>query len=90
MLPAKTKSRSFRRKQVRVTSGTVQTYHRRTPKQATCSVTGQKLHGVPRKTVTELKNMSKTEKRPQRPFGGVLSSKASRLVHKTKARQLEL
>lgn len=90
MLPAKTKSRSFRRKHVRVTSGTKLTYHRRAPKQPVCAVTGKKLHGVPRKTTTELKNMPKTHKRPQRPFGGVLSSEASREVHKTKARNLEL
>lgn len=90
MLPAKIKSRSFRRKQVRTISGTKTTYHRRSPKQPTCSVTGQKLHGVPRRTTTQLKNMPKTAKRPQRPFGGVLSSEASRDIHRTKARTREL
>ena len=90
MLPAKTKSRSFRRKQVRVTSRTTQVYLRRTPKQPTCAVTGEKLQGVPRRTTTQLKNMPKTMKRPQRPFGGVLSSKAARAVHRKKARNTQI
>ena len=90
MLPAKTKSRTFRRKQVRTVSGTKTVYKRRTPKQPVCPVTGEKLSGVPRKTTTELKNMPKTHKRPQRPFGGVLSSKAARDVHKQKARNSKL
>ena len=86
MLPAKTKSRTFRRKKVRIVSGTKTVYNKRAPKQPVCPVTGQKLGGVPRKTPTQLENMPKTKKRPERPFGGVLSSKAARDVHKEKAR----
>lgn len=48
------------------------------PSRPTCPVTKIKLHGVPHLRVTQLNRLSKTQKRPQRPFGGNLSSKAMR------------
>ena len=63
-------------------------YERKKPKAATCSVTGDVLKGVPRERPVKMKNMPKTSKRPQRPFGGVLSSRASRDILKKKARNL--
>ncbi|MGV8168555.1 MAG: 50S ribosomal protein L34e [Candidatus Nanoarchaeia archaeon] len=86
----KTKSRTFARKAVRTAKGTKIVYTRRKPKQGTCSVTGQTLKGVPRALPTKMKNMPKTKKRPTRPFGGVLSSKAAREEIKNRARKLEL
>ncbi len=88
MEPAKSKSRSFRRKQVRTVSGTKRVYVKRKPKLGTCHVTGEKLKGVPRQRVPKLKNIAKSSRRPQRPFGGVLSSRAARKVHVEKARSL--
>jgi len=90
MTQSKTKSRTFARKKVRTISGTKTTYVRRKPKVGSCPVTGEKLKGVPRALPVKMKNLAKTEKRPQRPFGGVLSSNASRQELKKRARSKEL
>ncbi len=90
MVNHKIKSNTFRQKQVRTVTGTKKVYVRRKPKVGVCSVTGQTLKGVPRALPTKMKNMPKTAKRPQRPFGGVLSSEASREELKKRARQAKL
>ncbi|RME31787.1 50S ribosomal protein L34e [Candidatus Woesearchaeota archaeon] len=72
------KSGRFRKRSVRVTGGTVTRFEERRPRQARCAETGQPLPGVPRLKPSEAKNTPKTEKRPQRPYGGVLSSRAMR------------
>lgn len=91
ILPAKTKSRTFRRVK-RVTPGhnVVIHYVKRKPSKAICPIYGTELHGVPREIPTKMKNMPKSSKRPERPFGGVLSSKALRDVMKQKARETKL
>ena len=86
----KTKSRTFARKATRTVRGTKVVHTRRKPKVGSCSVTGQTLKGVPRALPLKMKNMPKTKKRPTRPFGGVLSSKAAREEIKSRARKLEL
>ena len=86
----KTKSRTFRRVKVRTALGTKTRYDRRKPKAGTCSVTGETLKGVPRALPSELKKIPKSSRRPSRPFGGVLSSSATRSLMKKKARELEL
>jgi large subunit ribosomal protein L34e len=88
MPDGKYKSRSNRRVFTKTPGGrTVLHYTRRKPKAATCAVTGETLKGVPRARPVKMMNMAKTKKRPQRPFGGVLSSRAARVVLKKKARQ---
>ncbi|MFW6230755.1 MAG: 50S ribosomal protein L34e [Nanoarchaeota archaeon] len=91
VLPAKSKSRTFRRVK-KVTPGhkNVIHYERRKPSKAVCAKTGEVLHGVARATPSKMQNMPKTMKRPERPYGGVLSSKAMREVMKEKARKSEL
>jgi len=78
MREGKTKSRTFRRKDVKTINGTKVRHDRRKPKVGACSVTGETLKGVPRALPGKIKNMSKSSKRPSRPFGGVLSSRAAR------------
>ena len=85
----KIKSRTFARKKVRTISGTKTVYSKRKPKQGTCPVTGEILKGVPRVSPGHMRKLSKTERRPQRPFGGVLSSTASRDELKKRARALK-
>ena len=87
---SKTKSRTFARKKVRTINGTKTVYTRRKPKVGTCPVTGEVLKGVPRELPAVMRNLAKTEKRPQRPFGGVLSSTASRQELKRRTRNKEL
>ncbi len=46
-----------------------------------CGLCGEKLHGVPHgKRSSEVRKLSKTQKRPSVPFGGVLCSKCRRKV----------
>ena len=57
------------------------------PSKAVCGSCGIVLHGVARGTNTARKNMSKSSKRPERPYGGVLCSKCSRLTFKKRIRE---
>lgn len=50
----------------------------RKPSKPKCGDCGTFLHGVARGTNTQRKNMSKSSKRPERPYGGVLCSKCTR------------
>ncbi|MFP4111648.1 MAG: 50S ribosomal protein L34e [Candidatus Woesearchaeota archaeon] len=91
MVQGRLKSRTFRRvKKVTPGARNVTHYEKRKPGKATCPVTGQELHGVPRDKPSKIKNMAKSEKRPERPYGGVLSSKAMREVMKERARKTKL
>ena len=90
MVRGKFKSRTYRRVSIRTAKGPKTVYRKRKPSPATCSVTGETLKGVPRASPTKLQNMAKSKKRPSRPFGGVLSSKAAREVIRARARQKQL
>jgi large subunit ribosomal protein L34e len=72
------RSRSFRRIYVKTPGGrTVIHYKRRKPGRAKCGC-GAVLMGAPRGIPSVMRKLSKTEKRPERPFGGVLCSKCMR------------
>lgn len=77
MVEGKKRSRSKRRVKVKLTRETVIHYEDRRPKLARCSC-GAELKGVPRLKKSEITNIAKTKKRPERPFGGVLCSKCMR------------
>jgi large subunit ribosomal protein L34e len=84
----KHQNRSFKRIKVKTTSGVKVHYRLAKPSKAICAVTGQKLNGVPRERPFRMKTMAKTMKRPERPYGGVLSSKAMRELFLEKARSM--
>ena len=75
MAEGKIKSRTFRRVKVKLPGNriTVQ-YRKRKPKQARCASCGKALHGIPRERPYKMRKMAKTQKRPERPFGGALCS----------------
>ena len=76
MRPSKGKSRTFRRVYKRIPSGKTKIdYIKPIPKKLYCAGCPTELHGIPRKPLDKL---SKTQKRPERPFGGVYCSKCSR------------
>ncbi|MBI2129611.1 50S ribosomal protein L34e [Candidatus Woesearchaeota archaeon] len=76
----KTKSRTFRRVFVKTPGGkTVIHYEKRKPSKAHCANCGSVLSGVPRERPFKMMKMGKTEKRPERPYGGMLCSKCMRL-----------
>ena len=90
MPEGKHKSRTLRRIFVR-TPGSRTTVHRRKrkPNHAKCGSCGNVLAGVPRNLPSIVKNLPKTKKRPERPFGGVLCTKCMRGLFKNKARSSE-
>ncbi len=79
-------SKAFRRKRVlkrRSPSGKrVVIYKKRIPGVGHCALCGCKLHGVPRIK----QRLAKTEKRPERVFGGVLCGKCVALVVRDRTR----
>jgi len=73
------RSRSLRRVHVRVPSGESRlVYKLRSPKKPACSGCGMILQAVPNKLVSKMRNMPKSQKRPERIFGGVLCSKCTK------------
>ena len=84
MVGGNRKSRSLKRYNRRTSSGTFVEYRRERPGKPSCP-TGRPLPGTARGTKTEVRKMTKTQRRPSRPFGGVLSSPALRAVMKERA-----
>lgn len=83
------RNKTYRKVSVKVPGGkTVKQFKRRKPSKAVCGVCGKVLAGVPRERPTKMKNMPKTAKRPERPYGGVLCSKCSRVELVKKAQSL--
>ena len=89
-MPAgKHKSRSLRRVFVKTPGGkTVLHYRKRTPNAAHCYKCGAQLPGIPRLRPAKMKNLAKTKKRPERPYGGVLCTRCSKAMFKEKAKSL--
>jgi len=56
---------------------------------AKCAVCGKPLHGVPKLRKSEMRRWRKTEKRPERPYGGYLCSVCSRELFRDKARKIK-
>lgn len=76
---ARQKSRSLRRIQRRIPSGKVVTHYMvRKPSKAQCAACGAVLHGVPRASSSEMHAIPKSQRRPERPYGGKLCSACSR------------
>ena len=82
------RSRTFRRIFVKVPGNTTKMhYRRRTPSKATCANCKKLLIGVPHELPLKMKNMPKSSKRPERPYGGVLCSQCMRNLFIKKARE---
>ena len=82
------RSRSLRRVHVRVPSGKSKlVYKKRSPSKAVCCSCGNGLHGTPNKLVAIMRNMPKSQKRPERKYGGVLCSKCTKKEIKKTSRK---
>ena len=82
------KSRSMRRVSTRTPSGKSKlSYDKRKPSKAKCSECKAILPGVPRERPYKMQNMPKTQKRPERPYGGQLCSKCMREKIKAEVRE---
>lgn len=81
------RSRRFRRIYVRTPGGrTVRQYRQRKPSRAHCASCHKLLAGVPREVRSIMKNLPKTAKRPQRPYGGMFCSACTRALVQRQAR----
>jgi large subunit ribosomal protein L34e len=89
MVAPRFRSRSLRRVFVKTPGGkTVLHHRRRKPAKAECAKCAIVLKGVPRDIPGKIKKLSKTQRRPERPYGGVLCSKCMRLTFIEKAKML--
>jgi large subunit ribosomal protein L34e len=80
------KSRTLRRVQKTTPGGvSVTQYIQRNPAKAKCANCGKALHGIPRSKSNEL---TKSQRKPQRPFGGTLCSPCSRTAIISKYRNI--
>ncbi|MEA1993980.1 MAG: 50S ribosomal protein L34e [Euryarchaeota archaeon] len=81
------RSRSLKRKSVK-TPGKRAVVHFKKKKHSkrVCAECGAELHGVSRGTPNEIKKLSKSKKRPVRPYGGYLCSSCMRKLIKEKVR----
>jgi len=61
-------------------SGVVIHYKKRKPKKSRCASCGNLLSGVPRERPYKMMKLSKTKKRPERPYGGYYCSKCMRKI----------
>jgi large subunit ribosomal protein L34e len=52
-----------------------------------CAACGAELHGMKKLTQSELRKLSKSERRPSRPYGGHLCGECMRELFKDKARK---
>ena len=79
MVSGKHKSRSLRRVYIRTPGGENKIHYRtRNMPRLRCSLCDQQLHGIPRVIPSKFKNLPKTKKRPERPYGGILCSSCMR------------
>lgn len=89
MVAPKFRSRRFRRIHVKTPGGkNVLHYKRRKPGRAQCGICGQYLKGVFSGTLSSVSKLSKSERIPQRPYGGVLCTRCMRKVMIEKARKM--
>ena len=58
------------------------------PRIAVCGICGSKLKGMPRLSTSKFRNLAKSEKRPNRPYGGNLCSACMRSEIKRMARPI--
>jgi len=73
---------------VRTPSGRLTTkIKKRRPSFAKCAYCGKQLHGVHRFTRNELRKLPKSERRPERPYGGYLCSECTRQLFRERARK---
>lgn len=61
-------------------------FKRKKPSKAKCGNCGKALLGVARGCISKIRKLSKTKRRPERPYGGALCSKCTRSLLKEKAR----
>ena len=73
------RSRSFVRKTIKTPAGAERVhYTKRRHSPTICANCKKPLHGVPRKRDIDIARLAKSQKRPERPYGGNLCSACMR------------
>ena len=89
MQNVKTRSRSLRRIYKRLPGGRLTIhFEKRKPQKAKCANCGGHLLGVARGISSQIRKLSKTERRPERPYGGYLCAPCTREKIIEKVRRL--
>jgi len=84
------KSNTLRKVFVKAPGNTTKVHYRkRKPGKAKCAKCEAVLPGVPSERPVIMKNLPKSMKRPERPYGGTLCTKCMRKVMVEKARLME-
>ncbi len=79
------KSRSFSKNPVSTPGGRSNIhYQKKKPAIAKCAICKRPLHGVPSDLPAQIRKLNKTQKRPDRPYGGNMCSSCSRETLKSK------
>lgn len=79
----------MKRVKVRTPSGKISIQKRKEKPQAVkCANCKQPLHGMKRAIPSEFGKLAKTERRPERPYGGYLCSSCMREIFRERARSL--
>jgi len=80
-------SHSLRKVQVRTPGGSIVTHYKyKTHSKHICAICKTELAGKPRGRPVEIRRLSKSERIPERPFGGMLCSRDSRMILGYRAR----
>jgi len=88
MPSGKHKSGRYRKIFVKTPGGRVKIHYREyKPGKAKCASCKSPLAGVPSGSHNKIANLPKSQKRPERPYGGNLCSACTRLLLKAKARE---
>ncbi len=81
------KSGRLRKVSVRTPGSRVAVHYReRKPSKALCGSCKKQLSGMARELPSKMRNMPKSAKRPERPYGGMFCSACTRLLLKQQAR----
>lgn len=82
------RSRSYKRTFKKTPGGrTVLHYKKKKPSKHICAECHKPLHAVPRGRPYEIGKLSKSKKRPNRPYGGYLCPECTRRLFKKEARK---
>ena len=75
------RTRSLKRRKVRTPGNRVVThYNMKKTKMAKCNICKKPLKGVPRVSISGMRKLPKSSRRPERPYGGNLCSRCMRRV----------
>ncbi len=87
MVSPRLRSNTLRKVKKKTPGGKVKVYYEpKKPSKSKCAACGRTLQGVPKLKPSNLKKLSKSEKKPERPYGGYLCSSCMRELIKIKVR----